>query len=579
MSSVLCGNVFFKDEGFWHKILLGFCVFIVLLTLASSLVLGLHRLTPMLVVLVLFAITSLLIVLNVKLYGFKAFFTDMRNASDEKFGDAVYQKFHALFSAKHALQVLYIMLLVASFLSLLMSRSGEVKLVWDVIHPAFFPLFSGATFVLLMVLFSNAGKGIKLFYVILHSFLAHSILVIVMNPGLHGDQFYELAFARDIFNRGTSPLPSLSDFLSGNIPLSWKGGGVSASVFRMLYFVGRKRAYQAPVMVFANMFGVDVYWTHILLTPVLWAIIVPFVTYKIIKMLGGNESSSIIGAFLTMSVTGYIGWGIFTMPDTLGKVFFFLAVYFALKYVSFHETKTSFIFLSFLATSTAFLAEFMNGVLAFIPFFLAISFRKYQTTKNTKTKVLLTITTVIGFIAFPVVFIPLGAVRATPGYVSGGVVPIGFNLENLLNTDILALVFGSYVNLTFRDLLPSVLVPLIGFIGLFYVIMFAPKQMYNRSLVLFIVLIEAIFVVDYRIIKYAMVGLPFSRERMYIFRDFLILPFAAILVTHLLSETPGHLDPNSVRVVASDGSEVPTQFDYFQGWFDDIDFLFCYFTV
>jgi len=40
-------------------------------------------------------------------------------------------------------------------------------------------------------------------------------------------------------------------------------------------------------------------------------------------------------------------------------------------------------------------------------------------------------------------------------------------------------------------------------------------------------------------------------------------------ITHLFSEMSGRLDPNSIRVVASDGSEVPTQFDYYQRWFDD----------
>jgi len=33
--------------------------------------------------------------------------------------------------------------------------------------------------------------------------------------------------------------------------------------------------------------------------------------------------------------------------------------------------------------------------------------------------------------------------------------------------------------------------------------------------------------------------------------------------------TNAHLDPNSVRVVAPEGDEVPSQHDYFQGWFDD----------
>ena len=65
MSSVLCGNIFFKNEVFWHKILLGFSVFILLLSLVASVVLGVYKLTSFMTLLVLFAIMSFLIILNV----------------------------------------------------------------------------------------------------------------------------------------------------------------------------------------------------------------------------------------------------------------------------------------------------------------------------------------------------------------------------------------------------------------------------------------------------------------------------------------------------------------------------------
>jgi len=536
MSSVLCGNVFFKDEGFWHKILLGFSVFILLLSLVASVTLGVYKLTTFLTLLVLFAIMSFLIILNARLHGFKALFAGMQRTSDVGLGVAEGLKRRFVFNVERVLQVLYVILFAASLFLLLVSRSGEVDVVWNVMHPAFFPVFFGSTVVLLLVLFSKAGKRTKLLLVLGHSLLVHSLLVIVMNPGLHGDQFYELGYARDVYEKGEN-VPSLLDFVSGG----------TFSLFRTTYFVARKRVYQALVVVFANMFNVDVYWSHILLTPVLWSIIVPFITYKITKRLGGNETSSFFAAFLSLSVPTLIWWGSVTIPDTLGKVFFALAAYFTVEYVSFRERKFSLFLLAFVAMSVAFLTEFINGILFFAVLLLAFAFREYRTNKNIKTKVLFMITTGISFFVFPVSLIALEEVRATPGYLEIQPPPIGFVPEKLLSTDLLTLIFGSYIEYPLRFLLPLTLIPLLGFIGLLYVVMSTSNKRYNRSVVLFLLLTEIVFLVEYRVLKYGMRGFPFSAERVWVFRDLLIVPFGAIIMVQGIKEIHSRIRATSFR--------------------------------
>jgi hypothetical protein len=59
LSSFLLGNVLFRDEVFWHRIVFGFSFFIVLLALGGSVALALYVLTDKIIVLLLFAITSL----------------------------------------------------------------------------------------------------------------------------------------------------------------------------------------------------------------------------------------------------------------------------------------------------------------------------------------------------------------------------------------------------------------------------------------------------------------------------------------------------------------------------------------
>ena len=520
LSSFLLGNVLFRDEVFWHRIVFGFSFFIVLLGLGGSVALGLYVLTDKIIVLLLFAITSLSIALTVKAYGLKALFSDkFRLKTDEPVNVSI-QKSSFVFTKEHLLQIFYVFLVVTCFVLLFLSRSEETFVFWGVVQPAFLPLYFVATLVLLTILFSKVRKGTKLLFIIVHCFLIHNLLVIVLNPGLEGDWWYELGWARSVYDVGKN-VPNILDYVFGS---------VSYNPIQVIYFALRKRALQVFSNIFANMFAVDVYWSQLFLVPILWTIIVPFLMYKIVKILGGEEKCAIFGGFLTFLVPAFIWWGAITVSDTLGKIFFLLATYFTFKYVASSDRNLKAVLFAFLATYVALSTHFLNGIMSFVGLLLAIAYKIYESNKTTGTKALLIATLGASSVFLPLTLLALGAVyplREETTY---------FSVEKLLETDILALVFGKYVNFTLSDLFLNLLFPVLGFIGLMYIIVFSTKHKYKRSLALFSLLLLVIFMIDYRITKYAMERVLFSSERMWVFRDLVILPFAALFVVHAVGK-------------------------------------------
>jgi len=509
ISSVLCGNIFFKDEVYWHRIMFGFFIFIVFLSLAGAVILALYQLTTIFILLILFGITFLLAALNVKIHGFKNMLINTKNLASVISEKTAAKKLHFMLGRENIFQSVYLALVALCFLLLIMSRSEETRGIWTVMHPAFLPFYFIAILLLL------------------------AVLVIVLNLGLYGDQWHILGLTRDIVNTGKN-VPSLFDFMSGEI-------GVSG--IQVIYFIARKRVLQALVPILANMFGVDIFWSQFPLTPVLWTLFVPFLIYRIVKAIDGRESDAILGAFLSLIVPNLIWWGAITLPDTLGKIFFLLTVYLALRFLTSRETSLRQMTLVFILPFVAFLAHFMDGVFSFAALFLVLSIKIYQNTEKMPTKVLLMIITILCMSFLPLSLFALGEVYPGASYMQ-----VSFSLEKLYQTDVLSLIFGDYVNYSLDDVLPKILVLALGFIGVIYVAIFVSKRRLARSAMLFLFLMEVVFLMDYRITKYAMLNVPFSAERIWVYRDLLILPFAAMLGGGLFKEFYRRMQVRSFRV-------------------------------
>jgi len=525
ISSILCGNFFFEEETFWHKVVSGFAVFVCLLALGGSLALMFYELSSKVVVILLSLMMSALIVLNLKQRGFGRRLVNVQNVSNESSGIEKNPSGSSTFSIERIPQVLYILLLAFSFALLLISRSEETYGVLSFVHPAFLPTLFIATFVLLVVLLSKATSRVKLSLITLHSLLVHSLLVFVLNPGLYGDQWYELGLTRDIVNFNKN-LPNFFDFMSL--------GGARMNIVTILYYTFRKRAYQSLVTIFANTFSTDVYWSHLFLSPVIWSLLIPFITYKILKILGGTEKLSIFSAFLSLSASQLIWWGAITVPDTLSIVFFGVVTYVTLKYLSFDKAKFSSLLLILIAALVSFSAHFKTGILAIAVLLLAFTFKVIKGNKHDTGRskvVLLILSMLICSSLLPLALFGLYGIYPEAGYMH-----VRFSVEKLFATDVMTLVFADYVNYSFRDLLISGSLSILGVMGLIYILLYDREGKYNRTMCVFLLAVFIVLNLDYRILKYAMVNVPFGEERIWVFRDLLLIPFAAVIVSFLVKQ-------------------------------------------
>lgn len=534
ISSVLCGNIFFDEEASWTRILLGFSGVITLLSVGGSIALVLHQLSFNVVILVLVSVTSLLVVLNVKQHGLRKIFKDELMVSGEASNKAEKPKHSALFTVEHFAVVTYVTLAVVSFLLLIFSRSEETRVVWDAVHPAFLPSYFLATFVLLIVILSKVRKQVKIFLVIIHAFLAHSIVIFVFDQLLSGDPWHELGRVRDMLEFGNV---SMVDLFS-----------LGYSPYFAIYYGFRKRVYHALLVIFSQMFSVDIYWVAVSLIPVLSSILVPLLMYKIVEMIGGKDKTPILGALLTLSAPLLVWWGTISGPESIGFVFFCLLVYLVLRYLSLNTMRTSAFVFIFVVIFASFVSHFRGGIIAITVFLLAFAFKKYESFKRkdaswTNIQLLLAI-----FVCFAL--LPLALFGLYGVYPEIGEMHVRFDMEKLLTTDILSLLFGEFANMSFRELLPSVTIFLMGITGLIYVIVYAPKQRYRYSLSFFLLLVLTLFFVDYRILKFAMVNIPFAPERIWVETYFVAIPFAAIMISVVLKESY-----DKVRVASSQVSK------------------------
>ena len=90
--------------------------------------------------------------------------------------------------------------------------------------------------------------------------------------------------------------------------------------------------------------------------------------------------------------------------------------------------------------------------------------------------------------------------------------------------------FGDYVNYSPVIALIHITGPLIGLSGLLYMLYVSSKHNFNsnsRILALFLSIGFLLAFVDYRVLKLFMMNMPFNEERIWVFRDFIMLSFAA----------------------------------------------------
>ncbi|MDH5690854.1 MAG: hypothetical protein OEY81_05450, partial [Candidatus Bathyarchaeota archaeon] len=387
--------------------------------------------------------------------------------------------------------------------------------VWQYMHPMFIPLYFVTTFLLLTIIFSSEKTEYKLVFVIIHSILSHSFFLIMFPAGDIGGQQSVLGRTRLTFD---------NVIMNGWPP--WPVTNILEQVYHTFRGLNFQTAY---TVVFARMFNVDVYWTHMLLIPVLWGTFVPIAAFMTTKALGANEKTSVLSGLLVSLFPATISWGTYSVPNSLGYIFFASTVPFFLKYLSSSETKTLPLMVIF--SFIAFLGHSLTGIISFSLVLLAWALKKYEDEKHSALR------TARAFLftsfAFSTSLIPFALVYLKFFYPINTYFSLAKVYELSASEFILLILFGQTIEFELTTALIYVAAPLAGLLSMMYILYSVSKQWANRTYrigVIFLFLGMLMFLAQHRILNLFMTNIPFPGGRLWMFRDFMAVPLVAIFV-------------------------------------------------
>lgn len=425
----------------------------------------------------------------------------------------------------------------AEFL-LIEARSGWVDgLIWDVVPSSFFVAYFFAGVSLFgLVLFSKTKVASKMLLVIFFSVLSITISSVVLYLGDIGDQMDHLGSAQLLYDYGSIRVPY----------------GLSLGVWQVYWLIKGKGLSLLTVVV-AKIFAIDVYWIHFFLSPLLSGVFIPLVAYKIVRMMGGEERVSLLAAFLSAFYSLFVRWGFISTANSLGFVVFFVSLYFSVLYL---KSGKRIVFLLALITATASgFCHPLPGIMSFAFILLGVSVGTYRIIRLRSIRrayIGLFISFLVSVFVLPAVlgveninylFFASPAVRES--YLQSDVV--AFSLEKLLKTNMWELVFGDYMNFSFKEILGFGIIPVLGLLGMAHAL--KEKNKYERILALFLFLAFVVSLIDYTMMGSAMVNIPFGPSRIWMIRDLVAIPFAAITVYSAVEYLEGGLSKTRAKSI------------------------------
>lgn len=430
----------------------------------------------------------------------------------------------------YAIRSLYFFMIGFLFYTLIMGRSGEIYTVWQAMPLFFIPAFFGATILLLAIVFSTSERvEYKLLFVIMYSILSRSFSAIVFPAGGVGPQQGEgLSATRLLFE---------STIRDGWAP--WPPNNILILLFN--WFRGEN--FQSVLsVVSARMLGVDVFWAHVWLAPMMWGVFVPVCIFALTRILGGNETTSVLASLMITAFPVTIVWGTFSVPNSLGYIFFLLSVLFFITYLSSRKPKILLLMAIFVVCSL--LSHLLTGIVTFSLLLLTIAMRAYESEKREAPLAAIT-SLVFGFL-LSTVLLPLSLLSLRVIYIRY----VYFSLNVLVGlppTEILSLlVLGEYANFRIEAIPVFLAGPVLGFIGIVSSLRRAQKKGIDRraSLSLLLLLGYLMVLVDHRILKLFVVNTPFNAERLLVFQYLMIAPFVALFINSVVS----YLQKNGTRL-------------------------------
>ncbi|NIO36403.1 hypothetical protein GTO27_01725, partial [Candidatus Bathyarchaeota archaeon] len=474
------GRAFFEHERPFFRLIFGLFAFIVILALAG--------------------IAAVFVVMNESWYlfgmvfaaGFTFFsslffarYESARLKEDEKNRD---RKF--TFNVTYVCYVTYATLLAWSFLILLSVRSGWVRgPIWEVVPSIFLPVYFAATAVLVATVLLGNEVHNQLALIVLHSLFSLSFIFIVSYPGIiFYDPWYDLGRARTL-----QPVASLVRqlFPTGSMTPFWVSEG-ALSFIRVLNMFLRGVTEHSLIATFAGILNIDMFWSYLLLLPVLWGLFVPVTSYRIAEMIGLGRKTSVLAAVLTIPNLQFLAWGKLTEATSMGVLFFVFTLYMLILVLSLGTSRR--IYLMILLTLFALLAtHFVPALVAFSLLVLVFAFREYDRVRL-KSSVLGYFTLLASFLIF---LFALPSLVIFRGVLLPMIGTSAFSIENLLNTSIWAFVSGISENLPVYDAALYEIYPLLGLLGLIYTL--RSKTKLNKRLCLFFFLALLASLIQFRV--------------------------------------------------------------------------------
>lgn len=506
INGAFLGRAFFKKESPFLRVMLGILLITTVLGLISWLAMIIYNLD------VIQSVATLIIVATSSTL---LMFKKRENKQNLK-AQSTYKQ---IFSLQLIIPTsIYLLLTTLSFYLLLISRRGEAYVVWWSIHPFFIPVFFLTTLMLVITIYASQMTAHKLALIIAHSILSHSLFVIIFPAGDVGGQQYILGTTRLIYN---------------NIVLHGVRFPVQ-NIVTQAYLWLRGDSFQAAIsVILARMFNIDVLWIHLLLVPILWGIFIPLGVFLITRTLTKNDNVAVLSALLIAVFPYTLLWGAMSVYNSLGFIFFLFSVYFILEYLSSNRSR-KWILLMLMFIFPSFLAHFLTGIIAFSFLLLAVTFKGYRNTiVQTASKKLPV------FLAFITctLLLPSAIVFRRFFYPEYSYFGLG-KLVELSREDILWMfLIGEYANFDIRFGIVHILGPLLGILGMLYHF-YNTKQKSDKKSGLFTIFLFAglaLILIDYRILKFLTINVPFTEERLWVFRDFLTVPFMAIIVSDVFS--------------------------------------------
>jgi len=412
--------------------------------------------------------------------------------------------------------LVFLFLVFFSLYLLVISRAGETHTVWEFMNPLFMPVFLALTLILAAMVFSPEGVRVKLVFVMLYCFVSVSFFAVVFPAGTLGSQQSVLGITQRLF-------------FDGSVLHGW-GGNVGDVFLRAYNWLSKPNFQSAFTMVFARMFGVDVFWVHLFLLPVLWGVFVPLIAFLVARTLKLSDRVAVLSGFFASAFPLLVFSGSISVPSSLGYVFFFGTLLFCLRYLV--SGRSAALWWMVVLAFASFVSHFLTGILSVGFIVLVLALRRYEREKAGSgfvARYFLAVSFVVAVSLLPLAlrFLQLVSVEFE----------VDFSLSNLQGLSVPEVVglffFGEYVNYSPWYALINLAGPLLGLAGVVYALLVSRGRdsfFGGRGVVLFLFLGFLVTFVDYTVLNMFMVNVPFSPRRVWVFMDLTLLPSAAFAV-------------------------------------------------